>query len=61
MLEPYAMKVACTVLKGLGVGNDLRLLDNHPSSTGSRRPRGDRGLVSLFPVPGRHGCLGWDT
>ena len=28
MLEPYAVKVACTVLKGLGVGNDLRLLDN---------------------------------
>jgi hypothetical protein len=27
MLEPYAMKVACTVLKGLGVENDLRLLD----------------------------------
>ncbi len=27
MLEPYAVKVACTVLKGLGVGNDLRLLD----------------------------------
>jgi len=27
MLEPYAVKVASTVLKGLGVGNDLRLLD----------------------------------
>ena len=30
MLEPYAVKVACTVLKGLGVGNDLRLLDFDP-------------------------------
>ena len=28
MLEPYAVKVACTVLEGLGVGNDLRLLNN---------------------------------
>ncbi len=27
MLEPYAVKVACTVLEGLGVGNDLRLLN----------------------------------
>ena len=27
ILEPYAVKVACTVLKGLGVGNDLRLLN----------------------------------
>jgi hypothetical protein len=29
MLEPYAVKVASTVLKGLGVGNDLRLLDKY--------------------------------
>ncbi len=27
MLEPDAVKVARPVLKGLGVGNDLRLLD----------------------------------
>jgi len=27
MLEPYAVKVACTVLKGLEAGNGLRLLD----------------------------------
>jgi hypothetical protein len=27
VLEPYAAKVACTVLEGLGVGNDLRLLN----------------------------------
>jgi len=32
MLEPYAVKVACTVLKGLGVGNDLRLLDKGTKS-----------------------------
>ncbi|MCX9089103.1 MAG: hypothetical protein OIN90_16250 [Candidatus Methanoperedens sp.] len=36
MLEPYAMKVACTVLKGLGVGNDLWLLD-HLSSMVNRQ------------------------
>ena len=29
MLEPYTVKVASTVLKGLGVGNDLRLLDKY--------------------------------
>src|SRR5660398_54278 len=29
MLEPYAVKVASTVLKGLGVSNDLRLLDKY--------------------------------
>jgi len=29
MLEPYAVKVASTVLKGLGVGNDLQLLDKY--------------------------------
>jgi hypothetical protein len=33
MLEPYAVKVASTVLKGLGVGNDLRLLDRISRST----------------------------
>ncbi len=27
MLEPYEAKVSCTVLKGLGAGNGLRLLD----------------------------------
>jgi hypothetical protein len=27
MLEPYEVKVSSTVLKGLGVGNDLWLLD----------------------------------
>jgi hypothetical protein len=32
MLEPYAVKVACTVLKGLGVGNDLRLLNKGTKS-----------------------------
>ena len=37
MLEPYAVKVACTVLKGLGVGNDLRLLNKgtKPGYSGS--------------------------
>ncbi|MCE8429555.1 MAG: hypothetical protein J5U19_14355 [Candidatus Methanoperedens sp.] len=32
MLEQYAVKVASTVLKGLGVGNDLQLLDPYDSS-----------------------------
>jgi len=27
MLEPDGMKVACPVLRGLGAGNGLRLLD----------------------------------
>ena len=41
MLEPYAMKVASTVLKGLGVGNDLQLLDYRGSKFASIRKDAD--------------------
>jgi len=33
MLEPYAVKVACTVLKGPEAGNGLWLLDWYPTGT----------------------------
>jgi hypothetical protein len=45
MLEPYAVKVARTVLKGLGVGNDPWLLDYMlPEKPGSDPARVNDGI-----------------
>ncbi len=45
VLEPYAVKVACTVLEGLGVGNDLRLLTIQRKHQKSKyRQNGDKTL-----------------
>jgi len=45
MLEPYAVKVARTVLKGLGVGNDPWLLDYMlPEKPGSDLARVNDGI-----------------
>ena len=48
MLEPNAVKVARSVLKGLGVGNDLRLLD--AASNTPLRPRVSVALTFSKPL-----------
>jgi len=49
MLEPYALKGACTVLRGREVSNDLLLPDIGVEPSGKITPR-ESGLTSL-------GCL----